>query len=159
MYTPQLTKPFIRITRKPYEEPYHLNLLIEASNGSQCTRLEFYDNADCLSKLANALEGFPRHLTEVFLWELGSERPEDRFGFYFRFRAFVIDSAGHCAIQLRLSNNEELPDLERAEFCMRAEPEQFTRLGKLFREFSRLKHEVLEWEGDDGRLFVSRNDV
>jgi hypothetical protein len=150
---------YIRIIRKPYEEPYLLNLVIQASNGVQENQLEFYDNAEALSHLANELEVFPRHNSQVFLWELGSERPEDRFAFYFRFRAFVVDSVGHCAIQLRFNNNEALPDRELSEFCIRAEPAQLNRLAQLLREFSKLKHEVLVWELDDGRLLEKANEA
>jgi hypothetical protein len=145
-------RPYIRIVRQPYEEPYHVNLVLEASNGAQKNRLEFYDNAEALSRLASELEAFPRHNGQVILWELGSERPEDRFAFYFRFRVFVVDPVGHCAIQLRFNNNEELPDRELSEFCIRAEPAQLNRLAQLLKQFSKLRHEVLEWELDDGRL-------
>src|SRR5687768_3782680 len=116
--------PYIRITRHPYEEPYHLNLVIEASNGSVCGKLEFYLNADALLKWADEMEIFPRHATSVVLWEIGSERPEDRFAFYFRLRLFTVDSLGHGAIQLRLNNNAALPDREVSEFCIRAEAAQ-----------------------------------
>jgi hypothetical protein len=36
--------PRIRITRIPYEEPYHLRLVMRASNGSQRTEIKFYVN-------------------------------------------------------------------------------------------------------------------
>src|SRR4051812_47158121 len=97
--------PSIMITRYPYEEPYHLHLVVDASNGCLRARLGVYDNAASLTKLADVLEVFPRHVTDAHLWELGSERPEDRFAFYFRLRLFVTDRAGHCAIQLRMNNN------------------------------------------------------
>jgi hypothetical protein len=152
-------RPYIRIVRKPYEEPYHLNLVIEASNGVQKGQLEFYDNAEALSHAANELEVFPRHNGQVFLWELGSERPEDRFAFYFRFRVFVVDSVGHCAIQLRFNNNEALPDRQLCEFCIRVEPAQLSRLAQLLKQFSELKHEVLEWGFNDGRLLGKADEA
>ena len=144
---------YIRITRHPYEEPYHLNLVIEASNGSQVGTMEYYDNAETLIEFAENLEVFPRHNTDVFLHELGSERPEDRFAFYFRFRAFTTNAIGGCAIHLRFSNNEKIPDLAISEFCIEAEAAGINRLGKLFREFSKLKATVLEWDGTDGRVY------
>jgi hypothetical protein len=33
-------KPYIRITRCPYEKPYHLNLVMTASNGQLAGKLE-----------------------------------------------------------------------------------------------------------------------
>jgi hypothetical protein len=152
-------RQFIRITRTPYEEPYHVHLLIEASNGKQQAQLEFYENADALSKLAKNLDAFPRYKDHVVLWDLGSERPEDRFAYYFRFRVFAVDLVGHCAIQLRFNNNQDLPDREIAEFCIRADPAQLDRLARLLSHFSHLKHEVLDWGLDEGRLLESRDEA
>jgi hypothetical protein len=152
-------KPYIRIARFPYEEPYHVHLNIEASNGRQALFLEVFDNADSLHRLAENLEAFPRHNRDVFLWELGSEYPEDRWAYYFRFRVFVTDTVGHCAIQIRFNNNRNLPNREIGEFCITAEAGQINRLGQLLRKFAELKHEVLVWDGDGGTLYESRNDV
>lgn len=152
-------KPFIRITRHPYEEPYHINLIIEASNGKQRGQLEFYESTESLRTVAENLEVFPRHKDDVFLWELGSEYPEDRCAYYFRFRIFVTDAAGHCAIQIRFNNNQELLEREVVEFCIRAEAGQINRLGQLCRQFSELKHELLVWEGDQGQLYRSRHEA
>ncbi len=80
---------FLKITRHPYEEPHHLNLVVQVSNGTQTGSLEIYTTPEALLRSAEALRAFPRHSTDVFLWEIGSERPEDRWAFYFRFRVFL----------------------------------------------------------------------
>src|SRR6185369_15402945 len=103
---------YIRITRMPYEEPYHTHLVMEASNGRQRWEFEYYASVKSLIEWATRLEVFPRHKTDVYLFELGSERPEDRSAYYFRFRVFTTDSRGHCAIHLRFNNNEDLPRRE-----------------------------------------------
>ena len=149
----------ISITRYPYEEPYHLRLVIGASNGRLRGQLEFYTNPDALTQIADELEVFPRFASAVHLWELGSERIEDRIACYFRFRLFTTDSAGHCAIQLRFNNNGNLPVREISEFCLFAEPTGLKRLGKLFREFAKLEHEVLHWTPSEGKLFRSREEA
>jgi hypothetical protein len=87
---------FLKITRIPYEEPYHLNLVVRASSGSQTGELEIYTTPEALLEGADALSEFPRHSTDVFLWELGSERPEDLWAFYFRFRVFLTKPTGEC---------------------------------------------------------------
>jgi hypothetical protein len=148
--------PYITITRIPYEEPYHIRLVIVASNGPSQGQLEIYINPEVFLSLADVLEAFPRHSSDVHLWELGSERPEDRFAYYFRFRLFTTDSTGHCAIQLRFNNNLGLPDREITEFCIEVEPASLTRLGTLIREFAQLKHEVLNWNLAEGKLFRTR---
>ena len=143
----------LRITRTPYEEPHQVCLLVQASNGHQTSEIEIYSTPDDLQACARALSGFPRHAGEVFLWELGSERPEDNWAFYFRFRVFATSVTGGCAIQFRFNNNQELPDTEVSEFCIRAEPAQLDRLGSLFGRFALLGHEVLLWQASGGGLF------
>ncbi len=144
---------YIRIKRYPYEEPHHLNLVIEASSGNIKGKLEFYANTNSLLNISKALNEFPRHKHDKFLWELGSERPEDNFGFYFRFRVFTINSTGKCAIHLKFNNNQQFPNLEVTEFCIKAEPAGLNRLGKLFSEFSKLEHLNLEWDSKEGRIY------
>jgi hypothetical protein len=145
--------PFIQIIRRPYEEPYHLNLVVTASNENVRSSLEFYLNANSLVEWADAMETFPKHQSSVFLSELGSERPEDRFAFYFRLRLFTVNARGHCAIQFRFNNNAALPEREISEFCILAEAAQVNRLGSLCREFAKLRHAVLRWSLTDGNLY------
>lgn len=144
--------PHIRITRYEYEEPYHVNLVFEAANQTQSTTLEYYCNASDLVEIAEHLEVFPRHATDVFLYEFGSERKEDRHSYYFRMRVFLTNGTGSCAVQIRTNNNEELPEREISEFCISAEASQINRLGHLFRTYSKLNHKVLEWSVNEGVL-------
>lgn len=145
---------FLRITRTPYEEPSHLQLLLEASNGGQSASLEIYVNADSIKEMASALEVFPRHALDAYLFEIGSEREEDRWAYYLRFRAFLTDALGHSALLFRFNNNRELPFRELAEFCIETEPASINRLGVLLREFLKLEHRTLYWTSDDGRLDI-----
>jgi hypothetical protein len=152
-------KSWIKITRQPYEEPYHLNLVMTASNGLQRGQLEYYCNANDLNKIAEELEVFPRHATHVYLYELGSERSEDRFAFYFRFRLSTISPRGSSVILLRFNNNKDIPYREITEFCIPVEPAALNRLGRLFQEFALLKHEVLYWDITNGELYETKEDA
>jgi hypothetical protein len=98
--------PFIQITRHPYEEPHHVNLVVSAGDGTFRGALEIYANAEDLSNVADALIGFPKSDDHVYTWELGSEDEKDRFAFYFRFRVFPTSLTGRCAVELRFNNNE-----------------------------------------------------
>lgn len=151
--------PLLKIVRHPYEEPHLLNLSMVVSNGRQVATIEFYINRDTLTEWAGVLEGFPRHRDDVSVWETGSERPEDRWAYYLKLRVFTTDSAGHCAIHVRLNNNAKLPDLEISEFCIRAEAASLNRLGRLFHEFSRLEHEVLIWTPTEGNLIKTEAEA
>ena len=58
----KLMQPYLKITRIPYEEPYHLQLEIEASNARQTGWLQVYVVADDLMRIARALEQFPQYM-------------------------------------------------------------------------------------------------
>ena len=144
--------PGIRITRYPYEEPYHLHLHIQASNGRVQGCLEFYCNADDLKTFGKQLVDFTGSRSRAIVYELGSEKPSDRFAFFLSLRVRPLDSSGHCAVQIHLNNNEEPPSRELMEFSIRANVADLNRLGNLLMGFGRLQHRVLEWDVHDGRL-------
>lgn len=146
---------YIRLVRYPYEEPHHLHLSMTVSNGRSRGQLDFYVSTQQLVSWADGMETFPLHARSVLLWEFGSERPEDRWAYYFRLRVFSVDAQGHSAIQFRFNNNAELPDREMVELCIRADPAAINRLGKLCRSFANMQHEVLEWSPGSERLFES----
>ena len=135
----------LRIVRKPYEEPYHINLIVTASNGRSSGEIEIYTNAGDLAEYGSALQDFPQSTTHSILWELGSERPEDQFAFYFRLKFLVTKATGQCAVVIRFNNNEPLPYTEIAEFCISAEPAQLNQLGDKLVQFAKLEDEELVW--------------
>lgn len=147
-----MSAPGILITRYHYEEPYHLHLGIDVSNGRQSGSLEFYCNADDLGVLGRKLCGlFGRSKDEV-IYELGSERPADRFAFFLGLRVRALDAAGHCVLHVRLNNNQPFPDNALTDFCIRADIADVNRLGSLLEEFGNLRHRSLDWRVQDGQL-------
>ena len=144
--------PFIRLTRIPYEEPYHLQLQVEASNERERGELEIYCNADDLGAFAEQLQGFPRSRDAVALWELGSERAEDRFAFYYRLRAYQLSPSGACGLEVRFCNNLSPPLRAVVEFSIEVLPAGLDRFAHLLREFGRLQHTTLDWNPREGEL-------
>ncbi len=145
-------KPFIRIKRYPYEEPYHLNLVVAASNGRQRGELEVYANSEDLGTLAADLRKVPRRGEDPAIWELGSERPEDRFAFYFRLRALQTDATGRCHVELKFNNNQAPPEREVVGFSLEAYPADLDKLADLLERFGKMEHQVLEWNVTEGQL-------
>ncbi len=136
----------IKIERFPYEEPDHLHLEWEVSNGRSNSCFEYYCGAKSLLKFADGLEYFPKTKSDDFLFEIGSETSSKiRWAYYFKFRVYVINSKGSSAIHIRFNNNRDLPYKEILEFCIISEPAILNRLGKLFREFSKLEKNFLVW--------------
>ncbi len=150
---------YIKIERIPYEEPHSLQLVWKAANDNVSATFEYYENAESLSAIADHLEQFPRYQDDVFLYEIGSENSEDRWAYYFRFRVFTVDLLGRSAIQIRFSNNRELPYREIVEFCIHAEPASINRLGKLFREFAKLQDDTLIWRVNDTYVGSEHDDL
>jgi hypothetical protein len=147
-----MNAPGIRITRHPYEEPYHLNLHIEAANERVNGDLEYYCNADDLKKLGKKLADFTGPPKEAIVYDLGSEDPRDRFAFFLSIRVTPLDSSGHCAVVIRLNNNEEPPGKQVTEFSIRADVADINRLGDLLIGFGKLQHRVLDWRVHEGTL-------
>ena len=128
-----------------------MNLVVAASNGRQQGELEIYANAEDLGEIARRLRQFP-WTREDILWELGSEHPEDRFAFYFRFRVFLVSVSGRSAVELRFNNNEAPPSREISEFSLEVLPADLDRLAELLEQFAKLEHRVLDWSVADGAL-------
>lgn len=151
--------PHITIRRYPYEEPYHLNLVISASNGSFAGTLEYYCNADDLGRMGSRLMAFPEGVGDTYSYELGSPRPEDRCAFHLAFRARTLDSSGHCALEFELNNNRQHTDRCSCSFAIRTETAAINRLGRLLMTFGELKHSTLLWSETDGRLLVDEHTL
>ena len=146
-------KPFLKLTRFPYEEPYHIELQVEASNDRQHASIEYYTNADDLPALGDALMKFPFTDSKEHIYEIGTEDPTARFAYHLYFRFFLIRPTGDSGIEIRFHNNREAaPDREIAEFTIPCQVAGINRLGKLLKDFGRLQHRVLEWDGNDGHL-------
>ncbi|MCK4917978.1 MAG: hypothetical protein KAS51_07170 [Candidatus Omnitrophica bacterium] len=145
-------KPYIKITINSYEEHHHLNLIVEASNGTTSGKLEYYCNVSDFVEISKVLIKFPSRTPGEYLYELGSEKPGDRFAFYFRLKSYTTDSVGHCAIQLKMNNNSDCPDEEMCKFSIPADVADINRLGKLIKKFSQLEHTCLLWSVKDGEL-------
>lgn len=145
-----MNAPGITITRYPYEEPYHVRLHIEASNGQITGRLTHYCNADRLEVIGKQLQIFTGTLSEEVVYEAGSEAPPSAS--FLSLKAKPIDSFGHCALTIHLNNNRKPPDGEMSMFSITANVADLNRLGDLLVGFGRLQHTVLKWRVQDGEL-------
>ena len=138
-------KDSIEIERIPYEEPYHLNLIFKVSDSDMFDHFEIYCKLEHIKHCAETLIKFPINSSENYHWELGSENPKDRWGFYFSFKVSLKDSKNNPNIKIRFNNNEDLPDKKVLEFNLISELENIKELGRLFKEFSKLESKKLVW--------------
>lgn len=147
-----MNNPGLKITRFSHEEPSHLRMVIEASNGNLGGRLEYYCSTKDLHDLGGKMSRFSGEDHEKIIYNLGSEKPEDNVGFFFGVEIADLDSTGHCAMELKMNNNQPFPDTEICEFCIFADPADVNQLGHLFLEFAKLEHRVLKWSVKEGKL-------
>src|SRR5258708_8947487 len=82
-----------------------LEVLFSCSNGYFSGQAKLYLNHDDLSKMADALSGFPSHASDGRDFELGAFDPPGANGgvgmhFYCR------DSTGHTAVEVRLRGDD-----------------------------------------------------
>jgi hypothetical protein len=78
-----------------------LEVLFSCSNGYFSGQAEIYVTRDALSKLANALNGFPSYPNDSRDFELGTFSPEHADGGV-RMHFHVLDSVGHAAVDVKL---------------------------------------------------------
>jgi hypothetical protein len=125
--------PCIVVQRFPYEEPYHAQLSIAASNGRYSGIIEIYCAVGQLRDIGIALTKFPAKIPDEYLFEYGSEDPKERWAYHLKLRASTVGSRGLSAIQFTMNLNREPPDEGRCCFSITpVEPAQIARLGRLF---------------------------
>jgi hypothetical protein len=146
-------KSQIIVKRYPYEEPYLTQLEFIVSNGIFSGHTNIYFNVEDLGKIGRALQSFPKNVDDEYIYEYGSEKPEERFYRHFWLKVYVVNSLGQCAIQFHINRNTEEPDEGICRFSILAEAAAVNNLGKLFEEFSRLKHLEFRWSQKESELF------
>jgi len=138
------------VTRLPYEEPYHTQIRIVASNGAYSGTLDLYCGVDELLAIGDALNRFPAKVPDDYSYEYGSEDPAKRAYRHVRLRAYTTDLAGHCALQFEMNLNASEPDEGSCRFSIQIEPGSINRLGQLFRALHRAPMGEFEWTPEAG---------
>jgi hypothetical protein len=149
----------IVVRRYPYEEPYHLQIVVSARNEDFSARTDFYCNTDELREIGQALQEFPKRIGDRYEFRYGSDDPADRFYRLVVLGAYTVDSVGHCAIKVKLNQNQGEPDEGICEFSIRADVAAVNRLGALFTEFAELKHLEFQWNPDESAMYESHQPL
>jgi len=124
---------FIRFQRYEYDaEEWHVG--ITASNGAIQSYDEIYCYPTDLKNFASALKSFPSGINDEFKFEQGME--DKRSDCYLLLKIYVRDSAGHCAIQVRMNNNRDGVYEGLAAFAIKAEAASLNSLGNSLDQFA-----------------------
>src|SRR3954463_16018943 len=118
---------YLVVRRHPYEEPFHTQLEFSASNGLFSGTTDIYCNVDDLKEIGERLKNFPTQAGDEFRYEYGAEDPAQRVYRYFLLRAYTIDRAGHCALQMKINNHASEPYEGACTFSIKAEAAAINR--------------------------------
>lgn len=137
-----MDKPAVSFIRLPYDDPAW-RVVIRASNGQFAGEQEFYADTTELDEFARRLAAFPIGPDDDARLVQGSG--DGNWGYYLLVRAFLIDRAGHAALEFAFDNGQPSPDHARVNFFMRGEVEAINRLGWWLGAWLRDSDEPLTW--------------
>jgi hypothetical protein len=141
----RLVQPHLLIRRLPYEEPYHTQLDFTVSNGVLAAKIDIYCGIQEIAGIGKALAIFPKLIGDEYVYEYGSERPEEKFYRHFKLKAYTVGNVGNCAIQFTVNLNQTEPEEGICQFSLTASRGEINRLGELLLDFSKLEHLELQW--------------
>src|ERR1043166_8044697 len=93
--------PFLRLKRVWTDSDEMVQLDLTAANGLQVGSQDFYTYPEELLSFGTALQGFPKNLKDEVKLEYGED---PKFYCHLLLRAFVLDSVGHSAIEIKFAN-------------------------------------------------------
>jgi len=132
----------ISLTRLPYDDSAWW-IYIRASNGEFAGALEFYTDAERLGEFAGQLAVFPNGAGDEARFELGSR--DGTWAYYLLLRAFLMDRAGHPALEFAANKLASPPHHAQASFFIPCEVEAIKRLGRQIRTWLDSTDESLSW--------------
>jgi hypothetical protein len=135
-------KSAICLTRMPYDDSAWC-IVIRASSGEFAGSLEFYTNPEVLREFADRLAKFPSGPGDEARFALGSR--DGNWAYYLLLRAFLMDRAGHAALEFAVDNRGAPPDHADASFFIPCDVEAIKGLGRQLRSWLDRSDESLTW--------------
>ena len=137
-----MEKPTISLTRLPYDDSAW-RIVVQACNGAFAGELEFYTDAEDLGEFAGQLASFPSGPDVEARFVLGSR--DGNWAYYLLLRAFLMDRAGHAALEFAADNRAAPPSHAQASFFIPCEVEAIKRLGRQIITWLDASDESLSW--------------
>jgi hypothetical protein len=136
----------LSLTRRPYETDSDA-FELEASNGLFAGTLEFYAAIDDIDSFAMRLIAFPGNARHEVCFELGA--PGGNWACHLLLRAFLRDTAGHAALEVKMSSSGNASVNASASFPIVCEVAAINRLGSQLHEWCRGSEDAFLWETRD----------
>lgn len=143
-----MLKPILIVRRHPYEEPFHTEFEVIASDGGFAGRVRFFTPADTFITIASGLIAFCDDPTSEFIYR------SDGRGSAFRLICRSTNRTGNCALEIDMRTDAAHPFEGSCLLTLHSDIGAILKLGVRLREFGRLTHEELHWlPNGDGRMF------
>ncbi len=139
----RMNEPGITLVRLP-EEDSICRAIIRACNGRFAGTLEFYTDAEQLREFGIRLCAFPSGPGDEARYVIGSR--DENWALYMLLRAFLLDRAGHVALEFAVDNLEPSPWHAQANFFIPCEVAALNRLGHQLQAWLLRSDETLCWE-------------
>ena len=101
---------------------------ISTGNGIATSSLEIFGYVDEFKKFGEDLKSFPKDSNDVRQYELGSGNED--WAYYLLIKVFCYDSTGYTAIQIKINNKQDVPDLLESNFYLKTYPSSVNELGE-----------------------------
>ena len=137
-----MDEPAISLVRWPYDDSAW-RVFLRASNGEFAGALEFYTDAEELSEFGRRLADFPHGPSDEVRFSLGSR--DGNWAYYILLRAFLVDRAGHAALEFTADNRQAASDHAQSSFFISCEVAAINRLGQQLRGWLSRPDEPLSW--------------
>ena len=137
-----MDEPVITSMRRPYDDSAW-RVVIRASDGEFAGGLEFYTAPQELSEFGRRLAAFPIGPGDEARLELGAR--DGDWAYYLLLRAFLVDLAGHAALEFAADNREASPNRAEASFFNSCEVAAINRLGRQLQSWLDRSDKPLSW--------------
>lgn len=139
--------PFIAFKSVSSDDDGMLQIDVTAANSYAAATMDVYLYPDEIENFATELERFPTALAHEVVLESGSSDPK-WYG-HLRVRVYVMDRAGHSAVEVLMDRRGKPPGRASHHFYLTCNPADMNELGRRLKQWiSHPAQEVrVEWHG------------
>lgn len=119
------------------------------SNGKFAAVQEAYFYPEKILEFGRRLQEFPVDISDTVSLECGSSDP--KWSCHLYVCAFVLNKAGHTAVEILTDNRRERPDSARSHFFIRCDPLTLNRLGRHLCRWVDAREDALEFVDEEER--------
>lgn len=127
-----------------YVDDDEVKFRVRANNSSASSSIEVFGYLDTFKEFGSQLTKFPSSSKDEVKYELGHEI--ENWAYYLLLRVFCYKPTGATAIEVRMNNKEEVPDLIQSSFYLLSIPASINGLGQSLENWNPEKEPIFKWE-------------